>query len=97
MSESVYENPNAERLNRTIKNNYLYPYDPKNKTDLKKMLKRAVNMYNKQKPHRALKGLTPKKFEDPIKLLTENQLINKRKKEAKKEKFTNNIFECTIN
>jgi putative transposase len=97
MSESVYENPNAERLNRTIKNNYLYPYDPKNKTDLKKMLKRAVDMYNKQKPHRALKGLTPEKFEDPIKLLTEYQLINKRKKEAKKEKVTNNIFECTIN
>jgi transposase InsO family protein len=97
MCESVYENPNAERLNRTIKNNYLYPYAPKNRTELKKMLKRAIDMYNNQKPHRALKGLTPMKFEYPVELLTENQLINKRKKEAKKEKITNNIFECTIN
>jgi putative transposase len=97
MCESVYENPNAERLNRTIKNNYLYPYDPKNRTELKMMVKRAVDMYNDQKPHRALKGLTPMKFENPAELLTENQLINKRKKEAKKEKVTNNNFECTIN
>jgi hypothetical protein len=97
MCESVYENPNAERLNRTIKNNYLYPYDPKNKTDLKKMLKRAVDMYNNQKPHRALKGLSPERFENPLELSTENHLINKRKKVAKKEKVTNINFDYTIN
>jgi transposase InsO family protein len=97
MCESVYENPHAERLNRTIKNNYLYPYGPKNRIELRSMLKKAVDMYNIYKPHDALKGLSPVNYEEQDKLLTENQLINKRKKEAKKEKITNNIFINTIN
>ena len=92
MCESVYENPHAERLNRTIKNNYLYPYGPNNKTTLRKMLKRAVDMYNNEKPHKALGGLSPAAFENPTKLLTENQLINKRKKEAKKEKDKDEVI-----
>lgn len=93
MCETVYENPHAERLNKTIKNNYLYPYGPENRIELMVMLKKAVEMYNMQKPHRSLKGLSPVDFENKSKLLTENQLINKRKKEAKKEKITNNNFE----
>jgi transposase InsO family protein len=97
MCETVFENPHAERLNRTIKNNYLYPYGPENRIELRTMLKKAVEMYNLQKPHRSLKGLSPVNFENLSELLTENQLINKRKKEAKKEKVTNNNFECTIN
>lgn len=97
MCESVYENPHAERLNRTIKNNYLYPYGPDNRIELKTMFKKAVDMYNNQKPHGSLNGLSPVNFEIQLKLLTENQLINKRKKVAKKEKVTNNNFECIIN
>jgi transposase InsO family protein len=97
MCDSVYENPHAERLNRTIKNNYLYPYSPENRSELKTMLTKAVYMYNHQKPHGSLKGLSPVNFEKLTELLTENQLINKRKKEAKKEKITNNNFECIIN
>jgi putative transposase len=97
MCDSVYENPHAERLNRTIKNNYLYPYSPENRSELKTMLTKAVYMYNHQKPHGSLKGLSPVNFEKQTELLTENQLINKRKKEAKKEKITNNNFECIIN
>jgi putative transposase len=97
MCETVFENPHAERLNRTIKNNYLYPYGPENRIELKSMLKKAVDMYNLQKPHGSLKGLSPVNFENLAKLLTENQLINKRKKEAKKEKFINNKFDSTIN
>ena len=85
MCDSVFENPHAERLNGTIKNNYLYPYGPENSTELRSMLKKAVDMYNHQKPHGSLNGLSPANFENKIKLLTENQLINKRKKEAKKE------------
>jgi len=85
MCDSVFENPHAERLNGTIKNNYLYPYGPENSTELRSMLKKAVDMYNHQKPHGSLNGLSPANFENKIKLLTENLLINKRKKEAKKE------------
>jgi transposase InsO family protein len=97
MCDSVYENPEAERLNRTVKNNYMYPYNPQDEVQLKTMLKKAVKMYNNQKPHRALKGLSPVSFEKKRELLTENQLINKRKKEAKKEKITNNNFAYQIN
>ena len=92
MGESVYENPHAERLNRTIKNNYLYPYNPKSREELRKMLTKAVNMYNLEKPHGSLKGLSPVDFENHEKLLTEYQVINKRKKEAKKEKTTISNF-----
>jgi len=59
MAEEVYENPHAERLNGIIKNNYLYPYGPENFSSLKKSLKKAVWMYNNEKPHSSLRGNTP--------------------------------------
>jgi len=64
--EKVYENSHAERLNGIIKNNYLYPYGPTDKTSLKKLLDKAVFMYNTGKPHKALGKLTPKSFKDTI-------------------------------
>ncbi len=60
--EKVYENSHAERLNGTIKNNYLYPYGPKDLASLRKMLNKAVYMYNTGKPHSALGKLTPVGF-----------------------------------
>jgi transposase InsO family protein len=60
--EKVYENAHAERLNGVIKNNYLYPYGPTNIASLRKMLDKAVYMYNNGKPHIALKKLTPVEF-----------------------------------
>ena len=64
--EKVYENAHAERLNGIIKNNYLYPYAPTDLTSLKKLLDKAVLMYNTGKPHKALGKLTPKSFKDTI-------------------------------
>lgn len=69
MGESAYENPYAERLNRTIKNDYLKYYNPDNFEALKKQLARAAEMYNNEKPHKSLRGMTPRQFE--------NRLINK--------------------
>lgn len=63
MGESAYENPHAERLNRTIKDNYLKHYKPQDFDQLKKHLAKAVEMYNDGKPHDALKGMTPNQFE----------------------------------
>jgi len=60
--EDVYENSHAERLNGTIKNNYLYPYNPKDLSSLIKMLHKAIFMYNTGKPHCALGKLTPVSF-----------------------------------
>jgi len=64
--EKVYENSHAERLNGIIKNNYLYPYGPNNMSSLKRLLDKAVLMYNTGKPHKALGKLTPKKFKETI-------------------------------
>ena len=64
--EKVYENSHAERLNGIIKNNYLYPYGPTNMISLKKLLDKAVFMYNTGKPHIALGKQTPKSFKTTI-------------------------------
>jgi transposase InsO family protein len=64
--EKVYENSHAERLNGIIKNNYLYPYGPTNMASLKKLLDKAVLMYNTEKPHKALGKLTPKEFRGTV-------------------------------
>lgn len=64
--EKVYENPHAERVNGTMKNNYLYPYGPKNLASLRRLQDKAVHMYNTGKPHKALGKLTPKSFKDTI-------------------------------
>jgi transposase InsO family protein len=64
--EKVYENSHAERLNGIIKNNYLYPYGPTNMASLKKLLDKAVMMYNTGKPHKALGKLTPSNFRTTI-------------------------------
>jgi putative transposase len=64
--EKVYENAHAERLNGIIKNNYLYPYGPTNRASLKKLLDKAVYMYNTGKPHKALRKQTPIMFKSTI-------------------------------
>jgi len=93
--EKVYENSHAERLNGTIKNNYLYPYGPTNMTSLKKLLNKAVSMYNTGKPHKALGKLTPSKFRSTINIednsssylpiLTVNHINYKRSKLSNKK------------
>ena len=64
--ENVYENSHAERLNGTMKNNYLYPYGPTDLASLRRLQNKAVHMYNTGKPHKALGKLTPKSFKDTI-------------------------------
>lgn len=70
MCESVYENANAERINGTIKNDYLIPYNPQSYEDLQQKLKKAVYMYNCHRPHKALNTRSPQQFE---KKLTETE------------------------
>lgn len=60
--EKVYENAHSERLNGTIKNDYLYPYHPNNYQALKNANKKAIWMYNNEKPHSSLKNLTPVQY-----------------------------------
>jgi len=88
MGKTAYENPFAERINGTIKNDYLIPYQPKNFVELHKLLTKAVWLYNNERPHKSLYGYSPIEFYSLIenKLLTIIWIINKKKKEAKKKK-----------
>ena len=63
MCEMAYENPYAERINGTIKNQYLKGYNPLDFLSLKKMTNRAVHNYNFVKPHSSLNKLPPADFE----------------------------------
>ena len=66
MCKSVYDNPHMERVNGTIKNDYLYPFQAHDLTSLKVNLRKAVKYYNEEKPHSALNGMTPVEFENYI-------------------------------
>lgn len=62
MGKICFDNPHAERLNGVLKNNYIIPYGPKNFNDLTRKTKKAVYMYNYEKPHKALNGMSPMGF-----------------------------------
>lgn len=87
MCESVYENAHAERINGTIKNDYLYPYAPDDYIKLKKMLVKAVRMYNHRRPHQSLNGYTPSEFE---RIYPQKKMFLTKEKSNKKENFNNN-------
>lgn len=58
-----WQNAYSERINGTIKNNYLYPWRPDSFKSLKRAVAKAVRVYNKSKPHRNLPNrLAPDAF-----------------------------------
>lgn len=71
MCEMAYENGKAERLNGTIKNNYLVRYTIKTFEDLVKKVDHSVTLYNEGRPHKSLKYKTPNQFEKEVLLLVE--------------------------
>lgn len=64
MCECAYENGKAERINGTIKNNYLKHYSIKTYQELVKKVDQAVKLYNEERPHKSLKYKTPYAFEN---------------------------------
>jgi len=56
-----YENALAERINRTMKYEYAMKQTIKNTALAKKMIKKAVYIYNNLRPHLSLDMLTPNK------------------------------------
>jgi transposase InsO family protein len=75
MAYDVYENPHAERVIGTIKNDYLIPYEPKDENQLARDLKKTINLYNKQRPHSSLGMLSPLAFETPKRALSTEKLL----------------------
>jgi hypothetical protein len=66
MASNSLENPYAERLNGTVKNDYLLAYDNSTLSKLKKSLDRVVWLYNNERPHSELGYLSPAKYEGKI-------------------------------
>ena len=73
MCNTVYENAHIERVNATIKNQYLSHWNITSAQQLKTEVKRAVETYNSKRPHSAHDGLTPFAFEQEIKELTDTE------------------------
>lgn len=82
MTRDVGENNHAERLNGTIKNDYLSCYMPTSFKEFQQQLKRAVYNYNNTKPHHSLQMETPA---ERLCLSTKNSVFNKEKKKQKKK------------
>ena len=63
MCEYPWENGKAERINGTIKNNYLKQLNIKTFEELIKNVDHSVSLYNEERPHKSLNYLTPLAFE----------------------------------
>jgi len=63
MALSAQDNAYAERINRTIKEEYLDYWKPKNFEQLKRQMHKAVKHYNEKRPHNNIGKLSPVNFE----------------------------------
>lgn len=63
MGQKAQENAFAERINRTIKEEYLDCWKAQNYTQLKRHLQAAVKHYNEKRPHNHLNRMSPVVFE----------------------------------
>jgi len=62
MGEIAQENAYAERINGTIKNEFLKYWEPQNFNQLKAMTTKAVHYYNHVRPHNSLGRMSPSEF-----------------------------------
>jgi putative transposase len=67
MCDDVYENTHIERVNDTIKNQYLNRMHIKSESDLKQKLDQVVHSYNTTRPHKSLMGMSPVDYEGFLK------------------------------
>lgn len=64
MCEQAWQNPYAERINKTIKEEYLCGWKIKNYSELKTAVSRAVKHYNGKRTHKELNHTNPIAFEN---------------------------------
>lgn len=64
MCKAAWQNAYTERINGTLKNDYLYSWDIEGLSDLRRAVRKAIHAYNSEKPHRSLPGrMNPTAFE----------------------------------
>ena len=64
MCKEVYENTHIERVNDTIKNQYLSRMKINNKRELQTKLDETIKAYNESRPHRSLNKMSPLEYEN---------------------------------
>ena len=73
MSKKAQYNAYAERINRTIKEEYLDYWKPKTFKELKRCMIKAVKHYNNKRLHNNIGRLAPCEFEKKVLLLLEQE------------------------
>ena len=73
MGKIAQENAYAERINGTIKNEFIEHWKPQTFRQLKCMTARAVHYYNHVRPHNNLSKKTPKEFINQLSDLPQKQ------------------------
>lgn len=63
MCNEVYENTHIERVNDTIKNQYLNRMEIHNKRQLQAKLNETIQSYNETRPHQSLQKMSPLEYE----------------------------------
>lgn len=71
MALTAQDNAYAERINRTIKRDYIDLWEPKDFGQLKRMVTKAVKHYNNKRPHNNIGKLSPVKFEQSLSYMNE--------------------------
>lgn len=72
MCKLPQENAYVERVQGTMKHQYLFEADLKEKK-LNHQVRKTLGLYNKEKPHSCLKMMTPLAFEKMVEKMDENQ------------------------
>ena len=74
MCNEAWENAYTERINRTIKHEYLRHRDVGCLNTLRRELSRAIKMYNTRRPHWSLAGqMPPQRFEEYVSKLSKGK------------------------
>jgi len=74
MCDQAWENAYTERINRTIKNEYLRHRQIGCLNTVRRELKKAINLYNTRRPHWSLVGqMPPEEFEEYVKKLSKGK------------------------
>lgn len=66
MCKEVYENTHIERVNDTIKNQYLNRMEISNKRQLETKVNETIKAYNESRPHQSLNKMSPVEYENHL-------------------------------
>ena len=64
MCDEVYENTHIERVNDTIKNQYMARMEINNRRQLQDKLNETIKSYNETRPHQSLNKMSPMEYEN---------------------------------